>query len=196
MKDVAGQGRTVLFVSHDLSAVSKLCKTGILLSKGCVSFQGNARDTLKAYLNKKDSMEYTSTQSQLDGNTDNFISWIKIVGSDVIAEDQKFKLKLAIKKEENLKGVKLIIRILNEMKNVVTIGETDIEATKEILFELHENQLFKGTYSLDAMLYYPKVCAYDYCESAITFDVLQNPKKFDHIQNFSIGSTLLKSSWN
>lgn len=34
MKDVAGQGRTVLFVSHSMSAVSQLCNKGIFLEKG------------------------------------------------------------------------------------------------------------------------------------------------------------------
>src|SRR5690606_2022233 len=40
MRDVAGQGRTVLFVSHDLGAVKQLCTKGVLLEKGTISYQG------------------------------------------------------------------------------------------------------------------------------------------------------------
>ena len=34
MKDVAGQGRTILFVSHNMASISQLCSRSILLSKG------------------------------------------------------------------------------------------------------------------------------------------------------------------
>jgi lipopolysaccharide transport system ATP-binding protein len=40
MEDVATHGRTVLFVSHNLSAVRELCQTGIILKDGMVDFAG------------------------------------------------------------------------------------------------------------------------------------------------------------
>ena len=42
MKDVSqGQGRTVLFVSHNMASIRNLCKTGILLEKGTVKFKSD-----------------------------------------------------------------------------------------------------------------------------------------------------------
>lgn len=49
MKDVSGQGRTVLFVSHDMDAVSRLCTRGIYLHQGTVKFSGNVQDTIRTY---------------------------------------------------------------------------------------------------------------------------------------------------
>ena len=50
MEDVARrQGRTVLFVSHNLSAVSRLCQTGLYLAKGVVSAMGTAPAAIDAY---------------------------------------------------------------------------------------------------------------------------------------------------
>ncbi len=49
MHDVAGQGRTVLFVSHNMAAVSNLCQRGIVLERGCVKFDGSAKDALQIY---------------------------------------------------------------------------------------------------------------------------------------------------
>jgi len=49
MKDVAGGGRTVLFVSHSMSAVQSLCNNGILLESGRVACCGSAADTIKRY---------------------------------------------------------------------------------------------------------------------------------------------------
>ncbi len=50
MKDVATEGRTVLFVSHNMAAVGDLCDTGILLDKGSIREQGDLRQVISAYL--------------------------------------------------------------------------------------------------------------------------------------------------
>ena len=51
MQDVAkGEGRTVLFVSHNMAAVKKLCKSGILLENGEVKYSGNIEDTIRMYI--------------------------------------------------------------------------------------------------------------------------------------------------
>jgi len=51
MQDLStGQGRTVLFVSHQMNAVKSLCNKGILLSNGRIVFKGNLDNTVKKYL--------------------------------------------------------------------------------------------------------------------------------------------------
>ncbi|MBL0314862.1 MAG: ATP-binding cassette domain-containing protein [Flavobacteriales bacterium] len=50
MKDVSGSGRTVLFVSHNMGAISSLCDRGILLNKGSVEFDGSAQGAVERYL--------------------------------------------------------------------------------------------------------------------------------------------------
>lgn len=50
MGDVARQGRTVLFVSHNLSAIRKLCHNGIVLTDGQITSEGTAAEAVEAYL--------------------------------------------------------------------------------------------------------------------------------------------------
>lgn len=51
MEDVAiKDGRTVLFVSHNMAAVSRLCQTGLLLDKGVIAAKGNAHSIVARYL--------------------------------------------------------------------------------------------------------------------------------------------------
>ncbi|MCL2326904.1 MAG: polysaccharide ABC transporter ATP-binding protein [Bacteroidetes bacterium] len=51
MQDVSkGEGRTVLFVSHNMAAVRNLCKTGVLLKDGMLNFVGSIDDTIDRYL--------------------------------------------------------------------------------------------------------------------------------------------------
>jgi lipopolysaccharide transport system ATP-binding protein len=50
MSEVAKEGRTVMFVSHNMSAVKELCQSGILLDGGQVAFQGSSADCIGRYL--------------------------------------------------------------------------------------------------------------------------------------------------
>ncbi|HWE38571.1 MAG TPA: ABC transporter ATP-binding protein, partial [Isosphaeraceae bacterium] len=51
MQDVAaGDGRTILFVSHNMGAMAQLCQRGILLEHGSVSADGPIRDVIDRYL--------------------------------------------------------------------------------------------------------------------------------------------------
>lgn len=53
MKDVAGQGRTVLFVSHDMAAIRRLCTRGIFLSQGRVAKTGTIDEVIEAYMHSE-----------------------------------------------------------------------------------------------------------------------------------------------
>ena len=56
MQDVArGQGRTVLFVSHNMTAVDHLCTSGIVLNHGTLAFTGTAHEAIQHY-----SLQHTS----------------------------------------------------------------------------------------------------------------------------------------
>jgi lipopolysaccharide transport system ATP-binding protein len=52
MNDVSkGEGRTVLFVSHNLAAVKTLCNKGIYLKNGTLNYEGDIEPTIATYLN-------------------------------------------------------------------------------------------------------------------------------------------------
>jgi lipopolysaccharide transport system ATP-binding protein len=49
MRDVAGHGRTVLFVSHNMSAISKLCSRGLVFQNGSVLMEGDTAAAVSCY---------------------------------------------------------------------------------------------------------------------------------------------------
>jgi len=54
MGDVSiGEGRTILFVSHNMASVKALCKKGILLKNGQLDFEGTAEATIDRYTRTK-----------------------------------------------------------------------------------------------------------------------------------------------
>ena len=50
MSEVSGSGRTVLFVSHNMETVSKLCTRALLFEQGRLTHTGPARETIGRYL--------------------------------------------------------------------------------------------------------------------------------------------------
>ena len=56
MQDVRKQGRTVLFVSHNMPAVSMLCNRAILLSAGQVVMDGSPHEVISRYLNSDEGV--------------------------------------------------------------------------------------------------------------------------------------------
>ena len=52
MNDVAHEGRTILFVSHNMQAVTRLCSRCIFLEKGTVKLDGDSNQVANAYLSQ------------------------------------------------------------------------------------------------------------------------------------------------
>ena len=56
MQDVSrGEGRTVLFVSHNMASVRALCKHGVLLENGSVKYAGDIEDVVDHYISLSDA---------------------------------------------------------------------------------------------------------------------------------------------
>lgn len=64
MKDVANNGRTILFVSHSLPAIKQLCRTGIYLEKGFLKAAGPVQEVLSIYQGEKLDAEDGSRSDQ------------------------------------------------------------------------------------------------------------------------------------
>lgn len=64
MEDVTkNQGRTVLFVSHNLSQVQSLCSSGVLLQEGKVLYNGPMNNVLSRYLSSGETKYYIDVKN-------------------------------------------------------------------------------------------------------------------------------------
>lgn len=52
MRSISSLGRTVIFISHSMSAISKLCDKCILIEDGKISMEGKTNDVIKKYASK------------------------------------------------------------------------------------------------------------------------------------------------
>ncbi|MGA9450166.1 MAG: ABC transporter ATP-binding protein, partial [Verrucomicrobiia bacterium] len=67
MKAVAGEGRTILFVSHNLEAVRSLCQRGIWLKEGRLHEEGMAGEIVEAYFNSFSNKSSFATSNSAYG---------------------------------------------------------------------------------------------------------------------------------
>jgi len=67
MSDVTSQGRSVLFVSHNMSVVSRLCDTGIWLDGGKIVVQGPMEGVVRQYLGSSAEGDARYEADGLDG---------------------------------------------------------------------------------------------------------------------------------
>lgn len=90
MQDVSkGEGRTVLFVSHNMTAVRNLCKTGYILKNGRIDFYGSINDVIERYLAEQKDRAQLSLKSIKDrkGNGVIRMSDLKFINRDGISKD-------------------------------------------------------------------------------------------------------------
>jgi lipopolysaccharide transport system ATP-binding protein len=83
MGNVAKEGRTVLFVSHNMAAVSALCSKGILLDKGRLVYLGEVSEAIKKYMQEFDvavSSEWIGNEG--DENVRLLHTWVKSLDPD------------------------------------------------------------------------------------------------------------------
>jgi lipopolysaccharide transport system ATP-binding protein len=84
MKDVTGDGKTVLFVSHNMTAMNSLCDTVMYLKDGLVEKVGEPSETINYYLSKGSEV---STFRKWDNGSAPGDENVKLVGARLINSD-------------------------------------------------------------------------------------------------------------
>lgn len=69
MQDISkGEGRTVLFVSHNMAAVKSLCTRAIVLEHGKTVFEGGTDEAIRFYISNKDKDVYFNPKNRKASN--------------------------------------------------------------------------------------------------------------------------------
>lgn len=199
MGDVSkGDGRTVLFVSHDLNAVSQICNTGILLNQGLVEYTGNIRETVSTYLNSdNDAVIYLNRQDH--SNKKMFIKEIQVTKVDgevsreyFYNEQIDFKFTLGIK--ELLPNASFFVTILDSRKKRVFSCEREF-VSENMTLSIEPHTLVRGNYSIHAFINQPKVAQIDVAEDVCKFTVIDPDSYLSKHGEYDYGSVFGRYSW-
>ncbi|MCL5666504.1 MAG: ABC transporter ATP-binding protein [Patescibacteria group bacterium] len=138
------EGRTVLFVSHNLAAVKKLCDRCVVLNNGSKVFEGGTEKALLAYDNLQSSRELKMNKGEYNNNRrgSGTLSFTEIEMFDTndkkrnmfnIGETVRFKMSYAVLNE--MEGLYVLISLYKDRLNGVLTT---------VKHELRNNVIKKG----------------------------------------------------
>jgi lipopolysaccharide transport system ATP-binding protein len=126
MQDLStGQGRTVLFVSHNMGAVKNLCNCGVVLVKGCIQETSRNIDTLISdYLNNFQKGELVSYKWKNDEGLHNL--YFTPISLELQEEDGNFIVEpISAKKSYRIKLVFEVEKINSQIDYYFIFSDTD-----------------------------------------------------------------------
>jgi len=146
MQDVSkNEGRTILFVSHNMAAVKSLCTRGIVLKNGSIDFKGTANEAVDNYIMGADQDKRTEKKWNIENAPGN--ENIKLLNIQVKPVDGNII--------STLTDFKISYEFLNN-KQEINLGTTIEIITKDDIIILHrgiklsENRDSKfGVYKID-----------------------------------------------
>lgn len=121
MNDVAKEGRTVLFVSHNLSSISQLCERCVIVEHGKIAFDGDTKKGIAKYLDTTYRLAGTMNPVENGHLTADEIS-ISSVSCEPSAPviGSPFAISLTYFVSRQQKGLRFGVSIENEMGQRVT----------------------------------------------------------------------------
>jgi lipopolysaccharide transport system ATP-binding protein len=78
MGEVSSEGRTVLFVSHNMAAVQQLCARGMVLAEGKVGFWGDIRSAINHYVQDMKILQTVSLADRRDRRGSQWLKFTKV----------------------------------------------------------------------------------------------------------------------
>ena len=154
----SSEGRTVLFVSHNMGIIRNLCNKGILLDKGKVSFKGNMDETISAYEYENQNI-LSSWQNSKDLSKTEFFDLQNVTLLDEKGNSKREFFnneKIIIKIDINLKEIhsKMLMHIIFTRNGEVAFSYPLFLASKNLLqpesksvfIEIPANLLNEGVY--------------------------------------------------
>ena len=162
MNDVTkGEGRTVLFVSHNLSAINELCNKALLLNQGQVEMTGNASEVLNKYLSTPTKVNLDSLlrdyKSRRGAGEVRFVNFSINNNKASVEPTEKITLNFKIKILDNVDTVFFYLGILDPISgNFITDtkymellrGFHIINSEHEFSIEIYENTFRTGLFPL------------------------------------------------
>lgn len=149
MGDISkGEGRTVLFVSHNMSAVRDLCTSGLLLDKGKVIYNGSIDETISKYLEEpahiKSNDDLLSDTKSRRGNGEVRFSNITINdGQNILDPTEDTFIKFTADVLKDVESIRFSLLIFGPYDNtsitnanLISISDSKVEANTKINFEL------------------------------------------------------------
>ena len=206
MEDVSkNQGRTVLFVSHQMGTIAQLCKTAILLHKGEITRAGPVSDVVAGYMQHLtgESVGFEVAQSATKD--------IAIVKAEALDEDgkpitifthtQPITIAITCRINKWRRGAEIRIGVRDSHRNVFTT-DTEMVVDSDHIPEMvvakaiiPGNLLRPESYFLTLATYIPNQLIIDLIQDAFSVTVIDGGSKYAASEGLDYGCVFVDCAW-
>jgi lipopolysaccharide transport system ATP-binding protein len=209
MGEVARQGRTVLFVSHNMGAVLQLCSRAMVLTGGRCVLDGDVSTAVSAYLSEARSTDNAAT---FDTEPDKDVQIISMSVSSLDGESlsthpytEPFCLLISYRVKHWKVGSYVCVDVFNEA-DMRLLWSSDVTSVDDMMVErpagVYEARvivpgmvLAPGRYYFTAAIYAPGRSAFDARDRAVSVEITDSGSL---LSNFGIkphAATMIPLSW-
>ena len=200
-------GRTVLFVSHQLGMVARLCSRAIMLSKGELAFSGTANDTIDRYL------ALASERPRGDKAADPRLAALPAVITDVqtIGPDGKeagefgwhspirVRVRIVLHKPPGgmMLGIAVNTRHATRVTTWVTRVPEHVQAANQsvdVELEIAPEVIAPGGYTLTVALFEPGT-VYHQLDGECPFVIVDSGSSMAEYGNVDYGCVIIPAKW-
>ena len=211
MQDVSkGEGRTVLFVSHNMASVKNLCNHGVLLEHGMIKTIGKIDDVINTYLNE--DVESCKT-TKWDREHAPYMNGIRLLSAKITNTEETLYagdpiyLEFEFESEEpHTAEYNITFLVKDEMNNFLfeastAYGTRHVEKTGSGLYKatatIPANLLNEGNYRIWRIFFVKdRVTLQFMYEDALSFDLKRKVVDEFGYQGDKMGLILPKVDWN
>jgi lipopolysaccharide transport system ATP-binding protein len=185
MGDVSRHGRTVMFVSHNMGAISQLCRRCILLERGMLALDGSTGEVIARYIGNTAQVD-EGTEWERTGSGKVHVRIVKILDENDLVNQTFFMgqpLKLGISGDTALANAEFTLTVQIATQNGVPVLYAQdqykiFHVTQDAGFQINvvipSLSLMPGAYAVHVWIGQMGVETFDYVLGAASFDVVQS----------------------
>ncbi len=206
MHDVSNKdGRTVLFVSHNMGAIKALCTRAILMKSGSIDFDGSTQTTIGLYLGgseREDNAYFVNEKPKAESD----ILKIKIVDNadkicNIFGHDQPIKIVFDLKVARKHLDAYFGIRVKDQLERNIFTSELQInslinkEGIHQLSVEIPEKILVPNKYFLNFALHKPNIELIQFLEGPVQFVIEETGTGFFKYNGLDYGCVMINCKW-
>ena len=200
MQDVSkGEGRTVLFVSHNMGAISNLCTKGMLLENGILRYSGNVKDTIDLYISSNEKNSFYEYKDNLEKEV--YFKKISFVDEhdnsiNNFLFDKAITCKFDIEYDILPQDSFLSFTVLDSRhRELFTIHKSLENKTKTLIAKLPPKLLLAGTYYIKPVLHIPNISFLDRIDTLLSFSIEDTGSVHSIYNGADLGSFNINVEW-
>lgn len=209
MEDVSNnEGRTVLFVSHNMGVISHLCNRGILLQSGQVTYQGSPKNAIEKYLSSQSNINEYIYNPLTQKSKPNYIEFLIVKNENnetvsSFAFDESIHIDFSVIVTNLIPNLQIGLSMQDKFNNKVFTVVKEID-----YFRTDSSKIIKGSLSLPKELFAPNFYSFvfalwtkdgtvcDAVEGVCPINIHDNGTDLAQYEGVDYGSIIIKPVWN